>query len=145
MIESVTKASKRNWSSGNSQKKLYEICYIWYSATGLPFVPNHLFEWMNDNMHLVDDVVGLEIGGQREIVIKYFAQNFKIKHFNFLSLWQRKKELEKSSCFLLHACKKVRSIVKFWLEKLICFFFHSFHSWRKTEVRISTFLVKIPI
>ena len=25
---------------------------------------------MNDNMHLVDDVVGLEIGGQREIVIK---------------------------------------------------------------------------
>ena len=28
--------------------------------------------------------------------------------------------------------KKLRSTLKFWLEKLICIFFHSFHSWKKT-------------
>ena len=32
--------------------------------------------------------------------------------------------------------KKLRSIPRFWLEKLNCGFFHSFHSWKNTTTQL---------
>ena len=56
--------------------------------------------------------------------------------------------LWKSRCYILVGfpshLKKLRSIPRFWLEKLNCGFFHSFHSWKKTTNQFSRkiFIVK---
>ena len=48
--------------------------------------------------------------------------------------------LLKSRCYILFNfpshLKKLRSILRFWLEKLNCGFFHSFHSWKNTTKQL---------
>ena len=48
--------------------------------------------------------------------------------------------LWKSRCYILVTfpsyLKKLRSILRTWLEKLNCGFFHSFHSWKNTTKQL---------
>ena len=48
--------------------------------------------------------------------------------------------LWKSRCDILVSFpshfKKLRSILRFWLQKLNCGFFHSFHSWKNTTKQL---------
>ena len=76
--------------------------------------------------------------------------NFEVFHLNisssikllFLkSVWNVFFQiLWKSRCHILVTfpshLKKLRSILRFWLEKLNCGFFHSFHSWKKTTKQL---------
>ena len=69
---------------------------------------------------------------RQQVYTKYIYCKYVVEKLETIFSTRCRKMRAESLVFSYIRVKKLRSTLKFWLEKLICIFFHSFHSWKKT-------------